>query len=92
MNTILKPFEIIASRFQISKESAKYFLVQVQKSFKKDKPPTQLIIDSMKGRKYKTMPSPWQVAKKMSDSGLWTYPMNAEPAALEDEKDRYFPS
>lgn len=90
MDNILKPYEIIASRFQISKESAKYFLVQVQKSFKKDKPPTQLIIDFMKGKKYKTIPKPWQVAKKMYDNQLWAYPMNAEPITPEDEKDVYF--
>ena len=90
MDAILKPFEIIASRFQISKESAKYFLVQVQKSFKKDKPPNQLIIDFMKGKKYKALPQPWQVAKMMNDSKLWAYPMNPEPPALEDEKDVYF--
>src|SRR5688572_16161362 len=28
-----KPFEIIAARFQVSNESAKYFLIRVQKSF-----------------------------------------------------------
>ena len=37
-----KPFEIIAVQFRISRESAKYFLIRVQKSFKTEKPPHQL--------------------------------------------------
>jgi hypothetical protein len=40
MNKI-KPYEKIASQFQMSKESAKYFLGSVQKSFKTEKPPHQ---------------------------------------------------
>ena len=90
MDTKLKPFEIIASRFQISNESAKYFLVQVQKSFKKEKPPQQLIIDFLKGKTFKTQPKPHHIATLMSKSGIWVQALNAEPPALEDEKDIYF--
>jgi hypothetical protein len=84
-----KPFEKIAARFQISNESAKYFLGQVQKSFKVEKPPHQLILDFMDGQKYEALPKPYHVAKGMNDGGLWVFPMNAEPVDPEDEEDLY---
>jgi hypothetical protein len=40
-----RPFETVSKRFQISKESAKYFLGRVQKSFKTERPPHKLIVD-----------------------------------------------
>jgi hypothetical protein len=83
----IKPFEIIASQFQISKESAKYFLGRVQKSFKKEKPPHQLIIDFMGGQTFESLPKPYQVAKMMNESGVWAYPLNAEPPEPVDEWD-----
>ncbi len=86
----IKPFEVIASRFHISAESAKFFLGKVQKSFKVEKPPQQLIIDAMKGKRYKALPEPHEVATMMNESGLWAHPLNAEPPALADEKDIYF--
>ena len=82
-----KPFEVIALRFRISKESAKYFLGRVQKSFKKEKPPHQLIIDFMGGQNFESLPKPYEVAKMMNESGVWTYPMNAEPDEPVDEWD-----
>ena len=82
-----KPFEVIASRFQISKESAKYFLGRVQKSFKTEKPPHQLIIQFMDGQTFESMPKPYQVAKMMNEGGVWTYPLNAEPPEPVDEWD-----
>ena len=85
-----KPYENIALRFQISKESAKYFLIHVQKSFKIEKPPQQLISDFMEGKNYKTLPKPHQVATLMNTSGLWTYPLNAAPPGPVDEEDIYF--
>lgn len=75
----LKPYEIIASQFGVSNESAKYFLGQVQKSFKKVKPPQVLILECMAGQVYELLPKPYHVAKLMQESGLWVYPMNAEP-------------
>lgn len=75
----LKPYEIIASQFGVSNESAKYFLGQVQKSFKKVKPPQALILECMAGQVYEILPKPYHVAKLMQESGLWVYPMNAEP-------------
>lgn len=84
-----KPFEKVAAQFRISAESAKYFLGRVQKSFKKDKPPHRLIVDFMDGRGFESLPKPYQVAEMMYESGLWVYPMNAEPPAPADEEDIY---
>lgn len=85
-----KPFEVIAARFKISNESAKYFLGRVQKSFKTTKPPQALIIEFMAGRKFKAIPEPHDVAKMMYESGVWVETLNAEPPALVDEDDIYF--
>ncbi len=85
-----KPFEIIAARFKISKESAKYFLGHVQKSFKTARPPQALIVEFMAGRKFKSIPEPYEVAKTMNESGVWVEAMNTEPARLVDEEDIYF--
>ena len=82
-----KPFEIIASQFQISKESAKYFLGRVQKSFKKEKPPHQLIIDFMSGQTFEALPKAYQVARMMNEGGIWVYPLSAEPPEPIDEWD-----
>jgi hypothetical protein len=85
-----KPFEVIASRFQISKESAKYFLGRVQKSFKTEKPPHQLIIDFMGGQVFESLPEAYQVAKLMNEGGIWAYPLNAEPHPPIDEEGDLF--
>ena len=85
-----KPFEVIAARFKISKESAKYFLGHVQKSFKTEKPPQQLIVEFMAGRKFKLLPQPHEVAKMMNENGVWVQALNAEPPVPQDEADIYF--
>jgi len=85
-----KPYEIISARFKISAESAKYFLGRVQKSFKTEKPPQQLIIDFMTGKKFKALPEPHVVATMMYESGQWVHAMNVAPPALVDEEDIYF--
>jgi hypothetical protein len=82
-----KPSEVIALRFQISLESAKYFLGRVQKSFKTEKPPHQLILQFMDGQTFESLPKPYQVAKQMNEGGLWVYPLNAEPPEPIDEWD-----
>jgi hypothetical protein len=84
-----KPFEIIAARFQISNESAKYFLGRVQKSFKTEKPPHQLIVEFMSGETFESLPKPHQVAIMMNENGLWAHPMNPEPPEPMDEVDLY---
>jgi hypothetical protein len=85
----IKPFELISTRFQISRESAKYFLVRVQRSFKTEKPPHQLIIDFMDQHSFETLPRPHQVATMMHDSGVWTQPLNPAPPIPMDEEDFY---
>ena len=89
MDKKIKPFEVIASRFQISKESAKYFLGRVQKSFKMDRPQHQLIVDFMAEQKFDELPQPYDIAKAMNEKGVWAYPLNSEPAILVDDEDLY---
>ena len=84
-----KPFEIIAARFQISNESAKYFLTRVQKSFKNEKPPHQLIVEFMSAQTFETLPKPHEVATRMSEEGLWAHPLNPAPPSPVDEEDIY---
>ena len=88
MNKI-KPFEVIAARFQISRESAKYFLIQVQKSFRSEKPPHHLILKFMDGENFDSLPRPHRVATLMNEAGLWAHPLNAEPPGPIDEEDLY---
>lgn len=88
MKTI-RPFEIIAARFEISNESAKYFLLQVQKSFKSEKPPQALILQFMDGLQLERLPKPHVIAKKMSEQAMWAGPLNPEPRGLDDEEDIY---
>lgn len=90
METTAKPFEVIAQRFKISNESAKYFLLQVQKSFKTEKPPQSVIMDLFQVRKFKSLPRPYDVAVLLNEKGMWAYPLNAAPPVAEDEDDGYF--
>lgn len=90
MENKLKPYEIIAARFKISGESAKYFLGNVQKSFKGQKPPQQLIIQFMEKKKFKSMPRPHEVATLMFQEGIWVHPLHAEPPVPIDEPDIHF--
>lgn len=81
-----KPSDIIAARFQISRESAKYFLIRVQKSFKAEKPPHQLILKFMDEEAFESLPKPHHVATRMNQAGLWVHPLHAEPPGpLEEE-------
>ena len=84
-----KPFEIISTRFQVSRESAKYFLVRVQRSFKTEKPPHQLILEFMNGHSFETLPPPHQVATMMHENGVWTKPLNPAPPIPVYEEDFY---
>lgn len=77
-----KPFELLSVKFGISRESAKYFLIRVQKSFKKEKPPHQLILKFMEEKDFESLPKPYHVAALMNEAGLWAYPLNAEPPDL----------
>ena len=81
----LKPFQKIASKFQISEESAKYFLGRVQKSFKKEKPPHVLILDFIEEQSIDYQPEPYDIASMMHESGLWAHDLNSPPPLLVDD-------
>ncbi|MBL8062094.1 MAG: hypothetical protein JNK32_03675 [Anaerolineales bacterium] len=85
----IKPFEQIARIFQISNESAKYFLNHVQKSFKVERPPHKLILEFVEKQKYQFQPKPYDVAAAMKESGTWNYDLGSRPAVVEDEEDLY---
>jgi hypothetical protein len=85
----IKPFEKIASLFQISNESAKYFLNHVQKSFKVEKPPHKLILEFMEAQKYEFQPTPYDVASAMQEGGIWAYDLNSPPLIPLDDEDLY---
>ena len=86
----IKPFEKIASRFQISRESAKYFLGRVQKSFKTERPPHQLILEFMDAQEMELLPEPYEIAILMQESGVWSHALNAAPAISVDDDDYDF--
>jgi hypothetical protein len=86
MNT-LRPYQKIASKFQISDESAKYFLGRVQKSFKKEKPPHMLILDFIEAQEIKDIPEPYDIAALMHEHGIWVHALNAPPAILVDDEE-----
>lgn len=83
----VKPFEKIAAQFQISKESAKYFLNHVQKSFKKEKPSHQAILEFIETQQLEILLTPYEVATLMNESGVWAFPLNAAPPIPMDEED-----
>lgn len=83
----VKPFEKIAAQFQISKESAKYFLNHVQKSFKTEKPSHQLILEFIETQQLEILLTPYEVAALMNESGVWAFPLNSAPPIPMDEED-----
>jgi hypothetical protein len=83
----IKPSEKIASQFGISLESAKYFLGRVQKSFKKEKPPHALILEFIEAQEYEYLPTPYDVASLMHESGVWAEALNSTPLILVDQGD-----
>jgi hypothetical protein len=85
----LKPFEKIASRFQISQESAKYFLGRVQKSFKTEKPSHKLILEFIETQDLEILLTPYELAALLYESGVWAYALVTEPPAIVDDEDLY---
>lgn len=85
----IKPFEELARIFQMSNESAKYFLNHVQKSFKVEKPPHKLILEFVEKQAYDFVPTPYDVASAMKESGVWNYDINSPPPVLVDDEDTY---
>lgn len=84
-----KPFEKIASRFQISQESAKFFLGRVQKSFKMEKPPHKLIVDFLEAQELEYLLTPYELAAMLNESGAWPHALVTEPPAIVDDEDLY---
>lgn len=89
MTEKIKPFEEVARIFQISNESAKFFLNRVQKSFKVEKPPHKLILEFVETQKYEFQPTPYDVASAMKEGGVWNYDMTSPPPELVDDEDIY---
>ncbi|WKZ38219.1 MAG: hypothetical protein QY332_09780 [Anaerolineales bacterium] len=89
MKDKVKPFEEIARIFQISNESAKFFLNRVQKSFKVEKPPHKLILEFMEAQNYEFQPTPYDVASAMKEGGVWDYDLNSPPPIPLDDEDIY---
>lgn len=76
-------------RFRISRESAKYFLARVQKSFKTETPPHHLILKFMEERNFEALPRPYDVARLMNHTEVWPYSLQTEPPTLLGEEDVY---
>lgn len=89
MTDKIKPFEKISSRFQISAESAKYFLGRVQKSFKTERPSHKLILEFIETQEMEFLLTPYEIAAMMNESGAWDYPLITEPPAIVDDEDLY---
>jgi len=85
--TKLKPYQLIASRFQISQESAKYFLNHVQKSFKVEKPSHILIFEFIEAQKIEIMLTPYEVAALMNEKGAWIHDLVTAPPVIESGED-----
>lgn len=83
----IKPFEKIAEQFQISNESAKYFLNHVQKSFKTERPSHKLITEFVESQKLEFLLTPYEVAALMNESGAWAYTLGAAPPVIENDED-----
>ena len=83
----IKPYEKIASQFQVSRESAKYFLNHVQKSFKTERPSHKLILEFIESQNLEFLLTPYEVAALMNESGAWTYALGTPPPAIVDDED-----
>ena len=83
----IKPFEKIAAQFQMSKESAKYFLGRVQKSFKKERPSHQLIVEFIAVQNFEFLLTPYEIAALMNESGVWAHALGTEPPIIVDDEE-----
>lgn len=83
----IKPYQRIASQFQISEESAKYFLNHVQKSFKTERPSHKLILEFVESQQLEFLLTPYEVASMMKESGAWAYVLGSPPPVIVDDED-----
>ena len=89
MTNKLKPSERISSRFQMSDESAKYFLGCIQKSFKKERPTHKLIVDFIDTQNFELLLTPYEIAAMMNESGTWAFALATEPPILVGDDDDF---
>ena len=83
----IKPFEKIAEQFQVSKETAKYFLNQVQKSFKTERPPHKLILEFIESQNLEILLTPYEIAALMKAKGAWAFAMVTAPPMIDSGED-----
>jgi len=83
----IKPYEKIAEKFQVSKESAKYFLNHVQKSFKTERPNHLLIWEFIESQQLEFLLTPYEVAALMNESGVWAHDLGTAPPVIVDDED-----
>ena len=83
----VKAFEEIARIFEISNESAKYFLNHVQKSFKVERPPHTLILEFIEAQEMEFLLTPYEVAALMNEKGVWAYALGSPPPIIIDDED-----
>ena len=83
----IKPYEKIAEHFQVSKESAKYFLNHVQKSFKTERPPHKLILEFVESQDLEILLTPYEVAALMNERSVWAFALVTAPPVIESGED-----
>lgn len=83
----IKAYERIAEIFEISSESAKYLLNHVQKSFKIEKPNHKAILEFVETQNFEFVPTPYDIASAMFESGAWAFQLNSPPPAIVDDED-----
>lgn len=83
----IKPYEVIATKFQVSKETAKYFLNHVQKSFKVERPNHALILQFIESQRLEFLLTPYETAALMYEKGVWVHRLDTAPPVIEDEEE-----
>ena len=75
----IKPAEKLAVQFELSQESAKYYLGAVQKAFKVEKPPHKLIVEFIEAQEFTSLPLPVKLASMMKEGSVWVHQLVHEP-------------
>jgi hypothetical protein len=83
----IKPYEKIAEKFQVSKETAKYFLNHVQKSFKTERPPHKLILEFIEAQNLEFLLTPYETAAMMNETSTWAYALDTAPPVIDSGED-----
>jgi hypothetical protein len=75
----IKPIDKIAMRFNLSTESAKYYLGRIQRAFKVEKPSHKVIMDFIEMLDIKRLPKAQSLAILLNESGSWPYELATKP-------------